>query len=255
MPELHWTEVDGVKTVWIDVSGVSRAGLFFRAGRADETLVTSGHTHLIEHMALENLTDPLRNNGFVDDVTTGFMATGYPNEVADFLGRICTSLGSLREQDLDVHRRILTAEDAARPYNLAASLLSYRFGSSSFGLTTFREIGIHDATLEKLEALRLQRFTRENGILWLTQPPSTGLRLDLPPGQKLSLPELDPIEQVLPGCPVGTWTTPVAAPARGIGTSGLGMFSLSHNGLPPAGGQTAHRKGDQLLAGGGLPAP
>jgi hypothetical protein len=37
--EVHWTEVDGVTTVWVDSPAPLKASLLFRTGRADETLV------------------------------------------------------------------------------------------------------------------------------------------------------------------------------------------------------------------------
>jgi hypothetical protein len=37
--EVHWTEVGGVTTVWVDSPAPLKAGLLFRTGRADETLV------------------------------------------------------------------------------------------------------------------------------------------------------------------------------------------------------------------------
>jgi len=39
-----------------------RAGLLFRTGVADETLATVGITHLIEHLALSSINDPLRRH-------------------------------------------------------------------------------------------------------------------------------------------------------------------------------------------------
>jgi hypothetical protein len=58
-PELHWTEIDGVKTVWAKGPSPLSAVLVFRTGKVDETLVTSGQTHLLEHLALWQFMDQL----------------------------------------------------------------------------------------------------------------------------------------------------------------------------------------------------
>lgn len=51
-PVDHRTSTSGVPTFWTDGPGRFSAGLVFRVGRVDETLVTSGITHLVEHLAL-----------------------------------------------------------------------------------------------------------------------------------------------------------------------------------------------------------
>ena len=72
MAELHWTEVDGVTTVWGNGGTPLIGALLFRTGRADETLVTAGQTHLIEHLVLSDIEDPAhRNNGFVANLPDG----------------------------------------------------------------------------------------------------------------------------------------------------------------------------------------
>ena len=37
MDQLHWTEVNGITTIWTEAPEPLRAGLMFRTGRADET--------------------------------------------------------------------------------------------------------------------------------------------------------------------------------------------------------------------------
>jgi hypothetical protein len=44
--------VDGVPVFWTKSGDEMRAGLMFRAGRADESLARGGITHMIEHLAL-----------------------------------------------------------------------------------------------------------------------------------------------------------------------------------------------------------
>ncbi len=45
------------------------AGLIFRTGSADETLMTRGRTHLIEHMVLSVINNG-GSNGFLDNLFT-----------------------------------------------------------------------------------------------------------------------------------------------------------------------------------------
>jgi len=50
------TEIDGLVVHTGEVRGPLRAALMFRAGHADETFVTHGLTHLVEHLALSGMT-------------------------------------------------------------------------------------------------------------------------------------------------------------------------------------------------------
>ncbi|MDX1374651.1 MAG: hypothetical protein R3357_03745 [Burkholderiales bacterium] len=199
MPELHWTEVDHVTVVWADVAGPFRAGLLFRTGWADETLITSGYTHLIEHMALSAMSDTMdRHNGIVDGVSTGFFTVGQPQEVSAFLANVCDALTSLPGSRLESEKQLLEAEKAGRPHDVCSHLMLWRYGAAGHGLSGLPELGIRRVTAELLQAYAAQRFTRENAVLWLTGPPPTDLRFGLPRGTKLDLPRLAPIQKSFP---------------------------------------------------------
>jgi len=199
MIELHWTEVDGVTVVWAESPGPLRAGLLFRAGRVDETLATSGHTHLIEHMAFTSMLDALhRHNGMVDGSVTGFYTVGDPGEVSTFLGNVCHALTTLPAERLEEEKRLLEAESATRPHDFCGHLLIWRFGATGYGLTGMAELGRNSATIDQLREFGAQRFTTGNAILWLTGPPPAELRLRLPPGTRLPLPPLAPIQNTFP---------------------------------------------------------
>jgi zinc protease len=200
MPELHWTEVDHVTVVWADVAGPLRAGLLFRTGQADETLITSGHTHLIEHMALAAMSDAMdRHNGIVDGVTTGFFTVGQPREVSAFLANVCDALTSLPRGRLESEKQLLAAEKAGRPHDFCSHLMVWRYGAAGHGLLGMPELGLRRATVEQLQAYAAQRFTSENAVLWLTGPPPDDLCFRLPRGKKLHLPRLAPIQESFPG--------------------------------------------------------
>jgi zinc protease len=55
----QWTEVDGVTTLRLNhhaFPGPISAGLVFGLGRADEAMLVTGITHIIEHLVLQPLT-------------------------------------------------------------------------------------------------------------------------------------------------------------------------------------------------------
>lgn len=199
MTELHWTEVDGVATVWADGPEPLRAGLLFRTGRADETLASAGQAHLIEHMAMSMTSGRVeQSNGFVGGTVTGFVTIGRPEEVSTFLAGICDALGSLPEDRLEAEKQIVEAENATRSYDVRANLLAWRFGASGHGLTGLPELGSHGATIEQLRERVARAFTSGNAVLWLSGPPPTDLRLRLPRGSKQAAPPLTPMQPVFP---------------------------------------------------------
>ncbi len=197
MGEVHWTEVNGVTTVWTQAPEPLRAGLMFRTGRADETLVTTGRTHLIEHAILSLINNRFANGG-VDDLTTGFVTIGSPDDVSAFFSRVCEILQSLPADRLEAEKKVLPAEAAGRPFDLHGDLLMWRFGAAGHGLRALQELGIRNATPEQLQEWSAQRLTRGNAILWLSGPPPANLRLELPPGEKQPLP---PLRSLLPKLP------------------------------------------------------
>jgi zinc protease len=199
MADLHWTEVDQVTTVWIDNPGPLLAGLLFRTGRADETLATSGITHLIEHLSFSAVYDHSQLlNGFVNGVTTGFFTRGQPGDVSNLLAKICSTLNSLPGDRLESEKQVLEAEIASRTYHLPSDLLNSRYGAIGYGLLGLPEFGLPKITLEQLQIYSAERFTRENAILWLSGSPPDDLRLTLPHGIKQPIPSLIPKQQTFP---------------------------------------------------------
>lgn len=215
MPELHWTEIDGVAVVWVETRGPLFGLLQFRSGVADETFATSGRTHLLEHLVMSTLLDPaLPRNGFVGATATGFHANGRPEQVVDFLAGVCRALHALPLDRLDAEKKILAAEAAARGPNVLAHLLAWRFGAGGYGLLSLPEAGLEHATGEQLRSLAAERFTRGNAVLCLSGPPPPGVRLDLPPGPRHPPPAPS---AALPALP--TWT--VDAHGGGVAASAM----------------------------------
>jgi predicted Zn-dependent peptidase len=214
MPEVRWTEVDGVATVWAEAPGPLEGTLLFRTGLADETLVTAGQTHLVEHLALSTIPDPARRHGgFVSGTTTGFHTRGRPDEVATFLAQVCRALGALPEERLEAEKQVLGAEAAGRPFSVWGRLLAWRYGAVGHGLLGLPEYGVQAATAEQLRTLVAHRLTRGNAVLSLSGPPPAGLRLDLPPGHRQPPPALAPMLPEFPCWCIDDQTGGVAASA------------------------------------------
>ncbi|WP_019634972.1 hypothetical protein [Actinomadura atramentaria] len=184
------TEIDGVPVFWGDGGDEYRVALIFRVGHADETLARSGVTHLIEHLALHEVSDgEHRCNGMVDAVLTQFVMTGSASDTARFLGSVCEALGDLPMDRLETEKTILRTEDAARSPNAAARMLGWRYGAASYGLAAFTGLGLGALAPADLRDWAARWFTRDNAVLVvLGGPPPDGLRLPLPPGERRPLP-------------------------------------------------------------------
>lgn len=203
-PEVRHTEVDGVRTVRVDVPGPLRAGLLVRVGRVDETFLTSGICHVLEHLALHGVGRPGDHaNGQVDATTTLFHTTGDADSVRDFLVHIARGLADPPTDRLDDERGVLAAERAGRGPHVAGLLAAWRWGARGYGLTPQDEVGITRISAEDLRAWSARYATKGNSVLWISGPPPAGLRLALPDGGAVLPP--DPRPSVLPELPA--WFT------------------------------------------------
>lgn len=198
--DVRWTEVDGVPVAWVDLKGPLRAGLAFRAGVANETLPLHGVTHLVEHLALHQMHDrPYGLNGMTDLTRTLFYAAGSPTEMKEFLGSICTRLGDLASDRVEVERQVLRAEADARTATYREGLLFWRYGAVAHGLAGLDEYGLRWLDADTVRWWATERFTRSNAILMLTGKPPRGLRLPLPDGPAHPPVVANAVEQVIPG--------------------------------------------------------
>jgi hypothetical protein len=190
--DVRVTEVDGVPTFWMPVEGPLTASLMFRVGRADEQLATGGVTHLVEHLALYPFGAAQARfpfNGYVDAVTTLFTVQAGEEDVVAFLNGVCTNLHSLPLDRLDVERSILRSEASQHmPTGPLASMLRWRYGARTFGLTCYEEFGLHHLGPAAVTAWAGQNFTRGNAALWLSGSPPSGLSLSLPAGERRATP-------------------------------------------------------------------
>lgn len=200
MPDPIRDTVDGVP-VWhrSNDSGLLRASLLFRWGMADETLPTSGWTHLLEHLALHGPRAPhIQVNGSVGLVQTSFDVAARAEDVVSELGMICARIGRIDTREFDHERRVLAAESEKRGTPSLAQALLWRYGAQGPGLAGYSEPGLARATPEGLTALARHVFARQNAVLVLDGPVPPGLRLELPDGERRPLPALIPCPQPYP---------------------------------------------------------
>ncbi|MFH7594175.1 insulinase family protein [Streptomyces racemochromogenes] len=179
------TTVDGIRTVLAPGSGPVTAGLLFRVGRADETLATSGVTHLVEHLALhQHGLGDLHYNGATASAYTHFHVTGTPADVVEYLNGVCAALRNLPLHRLATEKEILRTEAAHRSQGPAHDMPLWRYGSRSYGLTSYAETGLPGLTPADVHDWAATWFTAENAVLWITSDTlPEGLDLTLPTGQ------------------------------------------------------------------------
>lgn len=204
MSALRQTEVDGVPTVWGSVPGPLRAALTFRVGSADETFLTAGISHLLEHLALFGLGRPGDHaNGFVEQTRTVFMVEGDDIGVRDFLAALTRQLTDPPMQRLDDERGVIAAEQARRGRTPLDDHLIWRYGAASYGLAGMESIGTQRVGATDIADWSHRFATRANSVLWISGPPPAGLRLYLPDG--VAQPAPDPRRSILPWSP--SWFT------------------------------------------------
>ena len=185
-------------TYWADVQVPFVAVLSFRVGRADETLVTGGLTHLVEHIAIP--IDELHGldvNGSVGPTTTVFWASGEPESALEFIESVAASLSSLPLERFETERSILQTEAAGGGTGTVGHAFMLRYGARGYGLVGHDQYGLNHLTADHVAAWAAERFTRENAVLWLTDKPPRDLRLPLPSGgRRIPAPDPAPISEV-----------------------------------------------------------
>ncbi|WP_327369326.1 M16 family metallopeptidase [Streptomyces sp. NBC_01217] len=189
-PHIRETEVDGIRTVLAAAPGPVTAGLFFRVGVADETLATTGITHLVEHLALHRHgVSDLHYNGATAATYTLFHVTGTPEEVTTYLNGVCAALRDLPMERLETEREILRTEAAGRSTGPNHQLPLWRYGAQGYGLGSYSELGTWHLTADAVRDWARTRFTRDNAVLWITaETVPDGLDLALPAGTPQPLP-------------------------------------------------------------------
>ena len=202
MSEVIQGDVDGVPTFWVDSGRPTLTGaLVFRTGLVDESLPTTGWTHLLEHLGLHGRGGgALHVNGSVSLLHTRFEAHGPTDRVAETLSAASRWLAAPDFAELTRERSVLRAEAALRGRGggeVGRALLE-RYGARGPGLAAYEEPGLSRATPESLRDLAHRVFVRENCALFLDGPPPVSLRLQLPSGQPTPAPAAVPCGETVP---------------------------------------------------------
>jgi hypothetical protein len=207
------TDVDGVLCFYADTGRAPwRARLLFRQGLADEPLPEAGWLHLLAHLALldrETLSRPIE--GSTGMLLTTFHADGNEEALVANLGALASWLTDPDLRLLARERGVLQADAQLRGDPLLRSL-TWRYGASGPGVSSYADAGAIRATPELL-AERCQRvFNRSNAVLVLDGPPPAGLRLPLPSGAYLA--------------PTAAAALPRAHPASYVDDAGLTLSGV-----------------------------
>ncbi|TGN73692.1 insulinase family protein [Streptomyces bauhiniae] len=184
---VHHTRVDGIPTLFVQAAGPMRAGLVFRVGIADETLGRAGLTHLIEHLALyrQGVAD-YHYNGATKAAFTHFHVEGAEHEIAAYLTGVCASLTDLPMDRLETEKEILRTEESRRDSGL---LPLWRYGAQGYGLVSYPEWGVRNASAQDVWQWAQSWFTADNAVLWIAgEHIPAGLSLKLPAGDRRPMP-------------------------------------------------------------------
>jgi hypothetical protein len=241
-----WNEVDGVTTLSAPagaIQGPLQACLVFGVGRTDETMLTAGITHAVEHLAFHPLeTRPYSVNGSVSTVCTRFIVAGEPEDAVEFLRAITINLADLPVDQLDHELKILLVEEHQRAGSQLGHDLSERFGPVGVGLVGWPEHGLKRVGADDLREWCSTWFTTGNAVLWTSGPLPAHLDLSaLPAGD----------------APTHTPTPPSLPPPRSFVAANTSLVSLSvivdpATGLAPAIEVGERRAFDRLRRRDGL---
>jgi hypothetical protein len=178
--------VDGVPVFWVDAPGRLTARLLFGVGLADETLLTTGITHLIEHLTMRQVGEhAYAANASVGTFVTEFEVSSSPEVVSAHLAQVCGALSGLDVEPLDVERNVIGVEERRRERSanpVVAWPLSMRYGARGPGLIASPHIAPSRADGPEVAAWCREWFHAGNAALVLDGPPPEGLRLPLPAG-------------------------------------------------------------------------
>lgn len=193
-------EVDGVQAFWVDSGRPTlTASLITRQGMVDETLPTTGWTHLLEHLALHGrASGPLHVNGSVSLLHTRLDAHGPADRVARVLESLTRWLAEPAFDELAREQSVLRAEAVMRGAGEVSSGLLWRYGAGGPGLSGYAEPGLSRADAPSLTCLASEAFTRGNTVLFLDGPPPAGMALHLPVGELRRAPRARPCDDTLP---------------------------------------------------------
>lgn len=200
MGDVQVGDVNGVPAFWVETGRPTlTASLIFRRGMVDETLPTTGWTHLLEHLALHGRgAGSLTVNGSVSLLHTRFDARGPADRVGSVLSEVSQWLTDPNFAELAREQSVLRAEAALRGGNEVSFALLQRYGAAGPGLCGYAEPGLSRATPDALRELAQATFVTGNAVLFLDGPPPPTLKLDLRAGPLDPAPVAKPCSAKLP---------------------------------------------------------
>ena len=246
--------VDGLSTYWVDSGGPFRAVLVFRIGVADETLSTRGICHLVEHLAIEPRPRLFSWNGWCSIDSTGFWAEGERDEVLDYLSGVARMLHPLPHERMVAERQILATEGNQGSGSIVTTLLSCRWGARTYGSASYDEYGLYRVDQDEAQAWADRYFVADNAVLLMTGEPPDGFSIELPRGERHTLPSAESIRglQLPTGISLGQGGVGVGMEierSRGTGLALGVLASAATNRLRHELGVTYHVGADYQLAG------
>lgn len=232
VPNVQRTAIDGVPTLWAEAPGQLTAVLTFRVGRADETPLEGGLSHLVEHLAMTPVGQPRFDcNAFVDGNRTSFYAAGSGAEVTGFLQAITAALADLPVDRLERETSILKREASGIDDSIAGVHRHVRYGMWGHGLVGQPEFGLGRVSSQRVLDWAQAMFTADNATLCLTGEPPADLRLGLPSGVRRTA----PVPVTIPGVKLPVFVEDLPGIAFGFELSrqiGAGSFlSIMHRRL------------------------
>ena len=200
MTEVRRGDVGGVPAFWVDSGRPTlTAALVFRHGMVDESLPTTGWTHLLEHLALHGQGGgSLHVNGSVSLLHTRFDAYGPVDRVAAALSAVSRWLADPDFAELAREQSVLRAEATFRGRGEVNQALLQRYGARGPGLSAYAEPGLSRANPESLRDLAQRVFVAQNCALFLDGPPPAALTLGLSSGRAHPTPAALPCGDTLP---------------------------------------------------------
>lgn len=179
----------GVPHVVVPAPGPVRARLVFRVGMVDEAMPDRGLTHLVEHLVMRAAgRRHIEVGGHTGPWTTGFEAVGPAEDVTRFVEDVWALLADLPTGALDLERRVLGHEAAARCLPPVVASAFHRFGVTGPGRLWTDETGLAGADPARVRDWVAGRFVRSAAALACTADISPDLSAPLGDGPARPLP-------------------------------------------------------------------
>ena len=154
--------------LWVPREGPTTARLTFRVGVVDETFVTRGTTHLVEHLAHTRLGLPAYpSNASVEALFTSFDVRGTQDEVAEHFRVLSAELRDLPVHGLAHEIDVLELEAHRGGPSVWDELRRVRHGLRGWGLLSTDEVGLLAADPQQVSAWARRVFTADNAVLWV----------------------------------------------------------------------------------------